>query len=182
VRPPLQIEVEGQLRFTFERPAWDAVKWDDDPSYRRGIRQADGKAVDIIATLERRSVCLFEIKDPRGHTVEYRDRVSNEELAQIVADKVRDTIAGLVYTRDRHPCAHLLVHLRTLFVGRTERVVVVLWLESPNLDPPRATTLAGRIEHKLRWLKPSVIVTSRALWPGMPGLTIESMDGAPWRG
>jgi hypothetical protein len=180
--PPIQIEIEDQLRFTFERPAWEAVKWDDDSAYRGGLQRHGGRAVDIVATLERRSLRLFEVKDPRGHAVEYRGRVSNEELTQIVADKVRDTIAGLVFARDRHPGEHLLVHLRTLFVGRSERVMVVVWLETPDLDQPRAIALAALIERKLRWMNASVTVTSRALWPGMPGLTVESMDGAPWRG
>lgn len=180
--PPTRIEVEDQLRFTFESPAWDAVKWDDDPAYRDGLQRHGGKAVDIVATLERRCLRLFEVKDPRGHSVEYRDQVSNEELAQIVADKVRDTIAGLVFARDRHLCDHLQVHLRTLFVGRTERVMVVLWLESPDLDQARAVALAALIERKLRWMNSNVIVTRRALWPGLPGLTVESMQGAPWRG
>jgi hypothetical protein len=182
VSPPIRIEVEDRLRFTFERPAWDAVKWDDDPAYRDGLQRLGGRAVDIVATLERRSLRLFEVKDPRGHAVEYHDRVSNEELAQIVADKVRDTIAGLVFARDRHSGDHLLVHLRTLFVGRTERVMVILWLETPGLDQPRAVMLAGLIERKLRWMNSSVTVTSRALWPGMGGVTVESMDGAPWSG
>jgi ATP-dependent helicase YprA (DUF1998 family) len=181
VSPPLHIEVERQLRFTFQRPTWDAVKWDEDPAYVRGLRRHDGKAVDIVATAGRRSLHLFEVKDPRGHWPEYRDRNSVEELAQIVADKVRDTLAGLLFCRDRHPCDHLLVHLKTLF-DRDEKVSVIFWLESFQLDRPLATTLKGRIEHKLQWLKPNVVVTSRALWPGMPGLTVESMRGAPWRG
>lgn len=179
---PIRIEIEDQLRFTFERPAWEAVKWDDDPAYRDGLQRHGGRAVDIVAALERRSLRLFEVKDPRGHAVEYRDRISNEELAQLVADKVRDTIAGLVFARDRHPGDYLLVHLRTLFVGRTERVMVVLWLETPDLERPRAVALAALIERKLRWMNSNVIVTNRALWPGMQGLTIESMEGAPWSG
>jgi hypothetical protein len=179
---PVCIEVEGRLRFTFQRPAWEAVKWDEDPAYVRGLQEHDGKAVDIVATLDRRSLHLFEVKDPRGDVVPYRDRVPDETLAQIVADKVRDTIAGLVYARDRHPGDHLSLHLQTLFVGRTERIMVILWLETPDLDPPRAATLAGLIERKLRWLKPNVLVSRRALWPGIPGLDIESMHGAPWSG
>jgi len=39
-----------------------------------------------------------------------------------------------------------------------------------------------RFKRKLHWLKPRVLVMSRALWPGRPGLTVESMQGAPWRG
>lgn len=179
--PPIQIEVEGQLRFSFERPAWSARKWDEEPAYLEGLQRFDGKAVDIIATLNQRSLHLIEVKDPRGHWIEYRDRYPVEELAGIVADKVRDTLAGLVFGRDRHPGEHLLVHLKTLF-ARDEKVLVVLWLESFALQPALATTLKGLIEHRLRWLNPKVVVTSRALWPGLPGLTVESMQGAPWRG
>lgn len=178
---PLPIEVEGRLRFLFQRPSWDAVKWDEDPAYLHGLQRHDGKAVDIVATLDRRCLHLFEVKDPRGHWIAYRDRYPVEALAQIIADKVRDTLAGLLFGRDRHPGDHLLVHLKTLF-DRDEKVSVIFWLESFQLERPLATTLTGLIERKLQWLKPSVIVTSRALWPGMPGLTVESMDGAPWRG
>lgn len=179
--PPIHIEVEDRLRFTFERPAWDAVKWDADPAYLHGLQRSDGKAVDLIATLHRRSLQLFEVKDPRGHWIEYRDRTPNDALAQIVADKVRDTLAGLLFARGRFPDDHLLAHLKTLF-ERTERVLVVLWLESFELQPALALTLEGLIERKLQWLKPKVVVTSRALWRGLPGLTVESMGGAPWRG
>jgi hypothetical protein len=103
-----QIEVQGKLRFTFQRPAWDAVKWDDDPAYRDGLQRHDGKAVQVV-----------------------------------------------------------------------------FWLEAFQLDRPLATTLKGLIERKLAWLKPSVIVTSRELWRemgGMSELSVESMEGAPWRG
>lgn len=179
--PPIRIEVEDRLRFTFERPAWDAVKWDEDPAYLHGLQRHDGKAVDLIATLHRRSLQLFEVKDPRGHWIEYRDRTPNDALAQIVADKVRDTLAGVMFARGRFPDDHLLGHLKTLF-DRAERVLVVLWLESFELQPALAMTLEGLIERKLQWLKPKVLVTSRALWRGLPGLTVESMDGAPWRG
>jgi len=181
VTPPVRIEVEEQLRFTFQRSSWDAVKWDDDPAYRQGLQRHDGKAIDIVATLDRRSLHLFEVKDPRGHWKTYRGRNPPEVLAQIVADKVRDTIAGFVFARGRFPTDHLMVHLKALF-DRDERVLVVLWLESFQLDRPLATTLKARIEHKLRWLKPNVIVTSRALWRGLGGLAVESMDGAPWSG
>lgn len=178
---PVHIEVENRLRFTFQRPSWAAVKWDEDPAYLQGLQRHDGKAVDIVATLERRCLHLIEVKDPRGHWREYRDRNSVDALAQIAADKVRDTLAGLVFGRDRHPGNHLLVHLKTLF-DRDERVLVIFWLESFQLDPQLASTLMGLIKRKLHWLNPKVIVTSRALWRGLGGLTVESMDGAPWSG
>lgn len=178
---PIQIDVEGRLRFTFERPDWEAVPWDTDPAYMRGLRESEGKAVDIVATRHHRALHLIEVKDPRGDTTTYRGRYSNDEVAQIVADKVRDTIAGLVFARGRFADGHLLPHLRTMF-DRDERIIVVLWLESFELEPTLALTLTTLIKRKLSWLRPKVVVTSRELWRGMPGLLVESMQGAPWRG
>jgi hypothetical protein len=99
-----------------------------------------------------------------------------------VADKVRDTIAGVVYARDRHPGDHLLVHLKSLLQDRASRPFVTLWLEGIEVQPALATTLTSLIERKLAWLKPKVVVTSRALWRGQAGLTVRSLAGAPWQG
>jgi len=178
----IRIEIEGKLAFEFDRPLWEAVKWDDDESYRSGIQAIGAKAIDILATVYRSEIHLIEVKDPRGYWREYRDANPSEKLADLVAGKVRDTIAGLVYARDRHPGEHLVVHLKTLLQERAKRPRVVLWLEGIELQPAMATTLTALIEKRLGWLKPSVLVTSRALWKGLPGVTVRSLTGAPWQG
>jgi hypothetical protein len=177
-----KLKIEDQLEFEFEGSTWRAVKWDDEISYRSGLQRANATAVDILATQYLSNVCMIEVKDPRGYFIQYRDNNPSEKLAQMVADKVRDTIAGVVYARDRHPGDHLIVHLRALFQERSSRLLVVFWLEGLEVQPALATTLTALLEKKLTWLKPKVIVTSRALWTGFPGLTVRSLAGAPWQG
>ncbi len=180
--PPIRIAIEGRLAFEFDSQSWVAVKWDDEVSYHQGLRRLDATAVDILATQHRAEVYLIEVKDPRGHWTEYRDNNPNEKLADIVASKVRDTVSGLVYARDRVPGAHLDLHLKSLFHGRKVRPSVIFWLEGDDVAPALATTLTGLIERRLRWLNPKVIVTSRRLWRGLSGLTVRSLAGAPWTG
>lgn len=180
--PPIRIRIEGRLEFEFERETWTAVKWDDEASYHEGLRKIDAAAIDILATQYRSAIYLIEIKDPRGFWTEYRDRNPNERLAEIIASKVRDTVSALVYARDRTPGNHLESHLKSLFHERNARPFVVFWLEGAEIEPALATTLTGLIERRLKWLNPRVLVTSRRLWKGLPGLTICSLAGAPWTG
>jgi hypothetical protein len=178
----IDIEVEGQLLFEFEKASWSAVKWDEEIAYLHGLQPTGAKAVDILATQNRSAVYMIEVKDPRGHWIEYRDNNPIEKLAEIVANKVRDTISGIVYARDRHPGDHLITHLKSLFRERSAKPVVVLWLEGIELQPAMATSLTSLIERKLHWLKPKVVVTSRKLWAGFAGLRVRSLAGAPWQG
>ena len=178
---PIRINLEGRLEFEFDRRIWDAVKWDEESSYHQGLRRIDASAIDILATQYRNAIYLIEVKDPRGHWIEYRNRNPNETLAEIIASKVRDTISGLVYARDRTPADHLVIHLKSLFHERDARPFIIFWLEA-EIDPPLATTLTGLIERRLRWLNPRVLVTSRKLWRGLPGVSVRSLAGAPWTG
>jgi hypothetical protein len=64
----------------------------------------------------------------------------------------------------------------------TDRAKVELQLDRRQLGFELSSRTGRLIERNLQWLKPKVLVTSRAFWPGWPGLTVESMEGAPWRG
>ena len=87
---------ERNLRFDF--PAkWIAVKYDELSFYTRQFQHVSGAgAVDILA-IEPAGCCwLIEAKDYRqGH------QTSAVRLAAVVAQKVRDTLAGLATARVR---------------------------------------------------------------------------------
>jgi len=177
-----RIDIEGRLRFAFDN-TWSAVKWDEEQSYLKGLGAGcpahDAKAVDILATLNLSTVHLIEVKDPRGHAIEYRDARTVEQLAKLVAEKVRDTLAGILYARGRIDAPHLLRHLKAKYHDRTARIWVVFWYESPVLDPVLAMTLKGLLEAQLMWLRPKVVVCKRNLGDSFPGLTVSSLQGAP---
>jgi hypothetical protein len=123
---------------------------------------------------------LIEVKDPRGYRIKYKKVLTSGEIVEIVATKVRDTIAGLPWARDRVPSNHLTPFLNALYVARPTRVMVVLWLE--DADAALALSIKGPIEKKLTWLKPIVHVLNRSLIRLRPevlaGLDVTSMPGA----
>lgn len=83
---------EGALTFTFAAGA-KADKYDDWSFYRNQFQQGcftDNKAVDLLCELNQ-SAWLIEVKDYRVHP-----RTKAVDLAEEVAIKVRDTLAGLV--------------------------------------------------------------------------------------
>lgn len=83
---------EGALTFTFAADA-EASKYDDWSFYRNQFQQGcftDNKAVDLLCELNR-SAWLIEVKDYRAHA-----RTKAVDLADEVAIRVRDTLAGLV--------------------------------------------------------------------------------------
>lgn len=83
---------EGALTFTFQAGA-QAGKYDDWSFYRNQFQQGcfkDNKAVDLLCELDGQA-WLIEVKDYRVHP-----RTKAVDLADEVALKVRDTLAGLV--------------------------------------------------------------------------------------
>lgn len=177
----IDFEIEGRLKFAFDANSWVVLKWDADSAYVHGLGKVPTAcAIDLIAVLNRSTLCLIEVKDPRGYRIKYKKTITSGEIVEIVATKVRDTIAGLPWARDRLPSGHLTPFLNALFVERPTRVTVVLWLE--DADPALALAIKGPIERKLVWLKPTVHVLNRALIGANPGvlagLEVTSMPGA----
>lgn len=173
---------EGGLRFTFDGD-WRVLKWDGHQAYLGGVQQLQGtKAVDFFG-LYIEDPWFIEIKDFRGHRVENKARVSSGELAQEVAGKVRDTLAGMIWACNRVPlddCA--LQELVRPLLNRHHKVPVVLWLEEDRQpEPPAASALAEAIKRELVWLNPRVIVLNRALARAKPiqGLQVTSLPRKP---
>lgn len=174
--------VEGRLEFEFQEPPWQARKWDDTPSYRNHIGKLTGtKATDFVAWRDS-NVLFIEVKDFRGHRIENKARLSDGELALEVAQKVRDTLAGIIG-------AHRMAGDGadwTVPVGSTANVKhgvqVVLWLEQDA--PPKAprgtldrtrNTLEQLLKQQLRWLTTKVLVTSLEQSKGLAGIKVRNI-------
>lgn len=120
-----QVIEEGRLTFRFPDAAL-ASKYDDWAHYRQQFNPAFGgtKAVDLVFADERIG-WLIEIKDYREHR-----RTKTIDLADEVAIKVRDTLAGLVSAKlhgndpDERKVARAMLRSRALRV--------VLHLEQPE--------------------------------------------------
>ncbi|GHU12321.1 hypothetical protein AGMMS50225_19960 [Betaproteobacteria bacterium] len=82
---------EGELEFSFSQQGL-AEKYDSWAHYRNQFQSSFGgsKAVDFLY-VEKGTVWMLEVKDYRNHP-----RTKSIDLAEEVAFKIRDTLAGLV--------------------------------------------------------------------------------------
>lgn len=117
---------EGSLRFRFD----DAlVPWQYDASsfYGNHFQSFAGgaKGVDFLCQT-RDTLWLIEVKDYRAH-----DRQKSQDLGEEVAEKVRDTLAGLAVLRVNGN--DLAEKKRAAAALKQKRLRVVLHLELPKL-------------------------------------------------
>jgi hypothetical protein len=157
--------VEGAL--SFEIDAKHAIQWDDSAAFRAGVQRLQKtRAVDIVADVNGVGAVYLEVKDFRAARTENEKRKSRD-LALEVAEKVRDTLAGMTWAcrRGLGEASHERV------VGAMTRDVplVVLWLEEDRGDLGGAVALATQIKAHLKpWLKANVQVASRRLCEQKP--------------
>ncbi len=82
------------MRFDFP-VEWSVVKFDATRFYQNRVKKCHGtKAVDFLAWTGD-ALFMIEAKDFRQYRIENKPRIASGDLAREVAQKVRDTIAGL---------------------------------------------------------------------------------------
>lgn len=163
--------IEGALTFRFPTDS-QAGKYDDWSFYRNQFQSIAGrcKAIDILCVEEGAS-WLIEVKDYRRHP-----RTKVMDIAEEVAIKVRDTLAGLAaaskYANDQNE--------RNLATQALEKPKwrVVLHIELPNQPDSlyshstNLTTLLQDFRRKKKWFKAidaHFIVCDRSTCPyGVP--------------
>ncbi|MER2546316.1 MAG: hypothetical protein ABTS16_23250 [Candidatus Accumulibacter phosphatis] len=125
---------------------------------------------------------FIEVKDFRAYHTQNRDRIdaSTGDLAREVAQKVRDSIAGIVgagrtfdrdWTRIGKACASPKVQL-----------VVVLWMEidshglTSQAIKPRLDVHRKKLKEHLRWLNARVMLLNERVWANdIPGLQVSTI-------
>lgn len=182
---------EGKLRFEFESQ-WRVARYDGDEDavpahafYRNQVsRLPETKAVDFVGILVGEGY-LIEVKDFRGYRIPNKKRLSSGDLAIEVAQKVRDTIAGLVGAVRNETNPSILTDTGLLLFKKAETVRIVLWLEDDAAVDPKAwaeelNTLTTRIQTYLRWLTPRVLVVSISTYADKPpGIKVSNVSGTP---
>lgn len=180
---------EEDLDFTFDL-SWSVYRhWDTEP-VRLALRdQVPGsRGVDLVGVHEStRALFLIEVKDyrtseGRGST---RQKLADEgrDLAEIVASKVRDTIAGLIGAARADRDADWQRARDAL----SEEVWVVLWIEHAGVHDDSSVrgkrsrigsgVLRDSIRQRCRWLGARVEVCSRTD-ARLPGLAVKSVASA----
>lgn len=90
----MNIEVDGLVLEV--ESSIELHKYDDWPAYRKGIHKLQGtKGLDVVGT-SGTQVVLGEVKNFRGHRIENKAKLQKGRLYVQVAEKLRDTVAGLL--------------------------------------------------------------------------------------
>ena len=179
---------EDRLRFSF-KPTWSVARYDGDKPggaafYRNKVVQLPGtKAVDFVGVWEKKDGFLIEVKDFRGYRIQNKKRLRSEELALEVAQKVRDTVAGLVGAARNAATSEALVAVGLGLPDSRRSLLVVLWLEDDAQVDPRAwaeelNTLTTRLQGYLQWLTRRILVVSMSTHREKPpDVSVQNVPG-----
>lgn len=172
---------EGRQTFSFS-DAWYFAKYDDGPAHLNLQKTLPSKAVDFCAVSDSLRVStLIEVKDFRGHMIENKDRVepNTRELADEVAQKVRDSLAGVI-GQSRRAKGNWQKLVRALS-KEDYQFVIVLWIEldaygkPPITIKPRLDAHTKVLKERLAWTGAKVLVLSE-LFPDplIPGISAKT--------
>lgn len=167
-----QVIKEGRLTFRFPDQALSS-QYDEWAHYRRQFNSAFGgtKAVDILYA-EGATGWLVEVKDYREHC-----RTKTIDLAEEVAIKVRDTLAGLISARLHAQDPNEKNVAKGMLKSR--RLRVVLHLEQPDKQTrlrPKAIDPAAilqRLKNLLKAIDPHPCVVNQNSMKAEMAWTVE---------
>lgn len=153
---------EGDLSFAFDS-SWTVLQWDGCEFRRR--REHAGRAADIVGRRDGR-------RTPGTYVIEIKDYPSQPgapvprpaALAAVCAEKVRDTLAQLVYAPSLvGRSADALTDGLCRDFGSTDYPLhVILWVEDAGVPPLDRVELQAELEQALRWL-PATTITVFAI-------------------
>lgn len=179
---------EEDLDFAFDADWAVCSQWDKEAVYEALKRQVSrSRGVDFVG-LRSGQMFMIEVKDYRASEEQSttREKLADDgdPLADVVAAKVRDTVAGLVGAarvgRD--------LAWETCVASLRGGLWVVLWIEHAAVDsssPVRskrakvgaAVTLLPSLKKRCRWLGARAVVCSRS-GQCLPGVEVRSVPGA----
>lgn len=154
----MSVEItEGSL--VLELDAERVLKWDDHQAFVQGIRKLPHtRGVDVCASVTGGGAVHIELKDYRAATMP-----PSAELARAIAEKVRDSLAGLVWACRRGLGEAFHEKLAGEFLASPKQRVIV-WIEQNDLDAAGASALQDRIREELApHIRAHVTVTSSLL-------------------
>lgn len=172
---------EKNQRFLFGED-WRVFRYDCADSGYHVLRNAIAgtKSCDFLGVHEQTAYFL-EAKDFRGYRIENKKRLTKGELADEVAQKVRDTLAGIVSGCRRSDSQRPWSQLAHILVQAGRQLVVVLCLEDDTATnrlkwQQELDTQLKLIKNKLDWLRCRVRVVSQVTNSGdLPGVVVNNV-------
>ncbi len=178
---------ESKLRFIFDDAHWSVIKYDDHRNHAN-IKIKEHKAIDFLAQYNANTIVLFEIKSFRKHRLdpETQARMAHgaEELTTEIAQKVRDSIGGIIGAgRNSDSLDHIQwSQISKKIIKTTNEIYVIAWVEEdiPNgylrkTHEIKSTVNIEKLKNKLKWLNVKVSVRNIDNMPPFEGFKVERL-------
>jgi len=173
---------ERRLKFRFG-DTWQIFQLDSsDPKskhrdYRDGIEKIQNTcAVDFVGIHD--DVLYFiEVKDFRNYETENEKKLSNNQLAIKIAQKVRDSISCIVAASRTSDDYRFWQSVKNLLCDRDKNIKVIAWLEgdfSTSAFPTALSIATNSIAEKLNWFTPNILVMNQENHR-LPDITVEDV-------
>ena len=183
---------ESRLKFKFEEEIWLVVRYDGEGFYRKKLLSAIPRtlASDFIGIYQEQEIVFFEIKNFRGYrrekSVKKRLNDDAEKLAQKIAKKVRDTLAGIIgANRNTEGDDKFWEQALTILSNPKRNVTVIAWIEEDILpgrdeknEKVKLSTRRSKLKQKLAWLTPRVYYHNKNHSPNYSGFSCEFIAGS----
>lgn len=176
---------EQYQRFEFGDD-WEVFRYDSEESGYYAIAKSvqNTRSVDFLGIYLGRECYVIEVKDFRGYRIRNKKRLTTGELAEEVAQKVRDTLAGVISGCRTGNSAGCWSDISGCLTTPDSDVRIVLWLEDDTAGNPmrwkqELSTQTQLIKQKLHWLRVRVFAVSQSTYNHCPPqLAVSNLPGA----
>ncbi len=179
---------EQNIEFIFSDD-WIVKKYDNDPDSGPFVGVVENRKATDFVGMHADVAFLIEVKDYRGFRIQNKPKTSGE-LHTAIAQKVHDTLSGLILTHRRQPATPLWRDALRACRQSVGDVRVVVWLEDDALfdttkpnGKAAAAIFVTALKNRLRWFPGRVFVVNRDFNSGaLPDVTARDLPGAAGHG
>lgn len=161
---------ESHLAFSFDHTYWEVVKYDEHPKYLEISNALDGtKAIDFMGFYNKTTLVVFEVKGFRGYgsakSVQERLAEGMEVLTTEIAQKVKDTVAGIIGISRNIQTNDTIWEKAAKQILQNKNLVIIAWIEedlnSKVLRDRKKQEMSVRtikLKTKLSWLTTNICI------------------------
>ncbi len=180
---------ESNLRFTFDENHWKVIKYDDHPSHA-AIKISEHKAIDFLGVYNNKTLVFFELKNYRLHRLDPSTQQvmakGAEELSTIIAQKVRDSVSGIVGS-GRNPDSidhNLWSQISAKMINEKNEFYIISWVEEDAVQgyyksqkqQAKAISFLDKLKNKLKWLNAKISIRHIKNLPPFEGFKVERLS------
>lgn len=180
---------ESHLAFSFDHTYWEVVKYDEHPKYIEISNALNGtKAIDFMGFYNKTTLVVFEVKGFRGYgsakSVQERLAEGMEVLTTEIAQKVKDTVAGIIGISRNIETKNTIWEKAAKQILQNRNLIVIAWIEEDltnkvfrDRKKQEMNVRTSKLKNKLSWLTTNISIDNvKERHFGFEGFTVAAVN------